>query len=75
MVKVSLRSSFRVLVKEPCFYLIVIPFGIYVGFFNALSSLLNQVLSPYGFSEDEAGTFPLRMCLMLDSLSDADTWE
>lgn len=31
------------------------PFSVYVGFFNASSSLLNQILEPYGFSEDEAG--------------------
>jgi len=37
------------------FYLIFIPFAIYVGFFNAISSLLNQILEPYGFSENEAG--------------------
>ena len=28
---------------------------LYVGFFNAFSSLLNQILEPYGFSEDNAG--------------------
>ncbi|RAH71506.1 putative cell surface receptor/MFS transporter (FLVCR) [Aspergillus aculeatinus CBS 121060] len=37
------------------FYLILIPFSIYVGFFNSVSSLLNQILSPYGASETEAG--------------------
>ena len=30
-------------------------FGTYVGLFNAFSSLTNQILYPYGFSEDEAG--------------------
>ncbi|OTA20902.1 hypothetical protein BTJ68_15371 [Hortaea werneckii EXF-2000] len=29
--------------------------GIYVASFNATSSLLNQILEPYGFSETEAG--------------------
>ncbi|KAE8372659.1 major facilitator superfamily domain-containing protein [Aspergillus bertholletiae] len=37
------------------FWLILIPFSVYVGFFNSVSSLLNQILSPYGFSETEAG--------------------
>ena len=37
------------------FYLIFIPFTVYVGFFNAFSSLINQVLEPYSFSEDDAG--------------------
>lgn len=36
-------------------WLILIPFAIYVGFFNSISSLLNQMMSPYGFSDDEAG--------------------
>ncbi|KAJ5815057.1 hypothetical protein N7474_006834 [Penicillium riverlandense] len=37
------------------FWLILIPFSVYVGFFNSVSSLLNQILSPHGFSETEAG--------------------
>ncbi|OJJ71026.1 hypothetical protein ASPBRDRAFT_675788 [Aspergillus brasiliensis CBS 101740] len=37
------------------FYLILIPFSIYVGFFNSVSSLLNQILEPYSYTETEAG--------------------
>ncbi|KAJ5810151.1 uncharacterized protein N7503_002369 [Penicillium pulvis] len=37
------------------FWLILIPFSVYVGFFNSVSSLLNQILEPYGFSETDAG--------------------
>ncbi|KAL4882023.1 major facilitator superfamily domain-containing protein [Aspergillus karnatakaensis] len=37
------------------FWLILTPFGIYVGFFNSVSSLLNQILSPHDFSETDAG--------------------
>lgn len=33
----------------------MIPFAIYVGFFNSMSSLLNQIMMPYGFTSDEAG--------------------
>lgn len=36
-------------------WLILIPFAIYVGFFNSISSLLNQIMRPYGFTDDEAG--------------------
>ncbi|KKK16461.1 hypothetical protein ARAM_005689 [Aspergillus rambellii] len=39
----------------PEFWLILTPFGVYVGFFNSVSSLLTQILSPYGFSETQAG--------------------
>lgn len=35
--------------------MILIPFAVYVGFFNSISSLLNQMLKPYGISDDEAG--------------------
>jgi len=37
------------------FWLLLVPFAVYVGLFNALSSLLNQILFPYGFSETAAG--------------------
>lgn len=33
----------------------LIPFFIFVGFFNSISSLLNQMMIPYGFTDDEAG--------------------
>ena len=33
----------------------MIPFSIYVALFNSVSSLINQILEPYGFSEDNAG--------------------
>lgn len=35
--------------------MILVPFFIYVGLFNCISSLLNQMLVPYGFSDDQAG--------------------
>lgn len=31
------------------------PFFVYVGFFNSISSLLNQIMKPYGYTDDEAG--------------------
>lgn len=43
------------LLKTLEFWLIFISFSIYVGFFNSVSSLLNQILSPHGFSETQAG--------------------
>jgi MFS family permease len=35
--------------------MIVVPFFIYVALFNSVSSLINQILSPYSFSQTEAG--------------------
>ncbi|KAI0169042.1 MFS general substrate transporter [Hypoxylon sp. FL1284] len=52
--KLSLRASLRVFASLEV-WLIMVPFFIYVGFFNSVSSLLNQILVPYGFSSDEAG--------------------
>lgn len=51
----SIIQDLRSLVRAPEFWMIFIPFSVYVGFFNAFSSLLNQILEPYGFSEDDAG--------------------
>ncbi|PNS16616.1 Major facilitator superfamily domain-containing protein 7-a [Sphaceloma murrayae] len=51
----SLQHSLHLLVTNPQFHLLSIPFAIYVAFFNASSSLINQFLAPYAFTEDEAG--------------------
>ncbi|OAL52374.1 MFS general substrate transporter [Pyrenochaeta sp. DS3sAY3a] len=48
-------ESVKHMLRSPPFYIIFITFSTYVGFFNAFSSLLNQIFYPYGFSEDEAG--------------------
>ncbi|KAL2040854.1 hypothetical protein N7G274_006312 [Stereocaulon virgatum] len=51
----SLRETTKLLTRNPTFWLIFLPFAIYVGFFNSLSSLLTQILTPYGFSETNSG--------------------
>lgn len=53
--KLDLRHALHELPRNASFYLIAIPFAVYVGFFNAASSLINQIFEPYGFSEDDAG--------------------
>jgi FLVCR family MFS transporter 7 len=53
--KLNLREALHELPRNASFYLILLPFSVYVGQFNAVSSLINQILEPYGFSEDEAG--------------------
>lgn len=47
--------SIKYLFTFPEFYMIIIPFVVYVGLFNSISSVINQILFPYGFSENEAG--------------------
>lgn len=53
--KLDLRAGMTALSKNVAFFLILIPFSVYVGFFNASSSLINQILGPYGYSETNAG--------------------
>ena len=45
----------RRLAANPSFWILVIPFWLLVTNFNAISSELNSVLYPYGFSETSAG--------------------
>ncbi|KAI9837880.1 MAG: hypothetical protein M1838_004723 [Thelocarpon superellum] len=53
--KYPVGQSLKAIVRSVEFWLIFIPFSVYVGFFNAFSTLLNQILSPYGFTEVQAG--------------------
>ncbi|KAK3905196.1 major facilitator superfamily domain-containing protein [Staphylotrichum tortipilum] len=53
--KLSLAASARILFSHVEFWLLLLPFAVYVGFFNSISSLLNQILLPHGYSDDEAG--------------------
>ncbi|KAJ5730061.1 uncharacterized protein N7483_004569 [Penicillium malachiteum] len=53
--RTPLLEATRELLTTLEFWLIFIPFSIYVGFFNSVSSLLNQILEPQGYSETEAG--------------------
>jgi FLVCR family MFS transporter 7 len=53
--RLNLREALHELPRSASFYLILLPFSIYVGLFNAVSSLINQIFEPYGFSEDNAG--------------------
>ncbi|KAL3962523.1 hypothetical protein ACCO45_004046 [Purpureocillium lilacinum] len=53
--KLRLRESVGVVTRSPELWLVLVPFFIFVGFFNSISSLLNQMMVPYGFTDDEAG--------------------
>ncbi|KAJ4295208.1 hypothetical protein N0V90_007218 [Kalmusia sp. IMI 367209] len=53
--KIALLQSLKECLRSPPFYIVFITFSVYVGFFNSFSSLLNQILYPYAYSEDEAG--------------------
>lgn len=53
--KTPVMESLKAMLHSRPFYVVFILFSVYVGFFNAFSSLLNQVLYPYGYSENDAG--------------------
>ncbi|KAL9005558.1 MAG: hypothetical protein Q9188_001683, partial [Gyalolechia gomerana] len=50
-----LKTTLHLLSRNKNYILLLIPFAIYVGLFNAISSLLTQILTPYNFSEDQSG--------------------
>ncbi|WWC90989.1 uncharacterized protein L201_005928 [Kwoniella dendrophila CBS 6074] len=52
--KIDLRTL-RTLFTNLSFHMVAWPFIVYVAAFNSTSSLLNQILEPYGLSEDQAG--------------------
>ncbi|KAK4154970.1 major facilitator superfamily domain-containing protein [Chaetomidium leptoderma] len=53
--KLSLAATARVLSNQVEFWLLLVPFAVYVGLFNSISSLLNQILLPHGYNDEEAG--------------------
>lgn len=48
-------ASLRIIATSVEALLLLVPFAIYVGFFNSLSTIISQVLSPYGFSDTDSG--------------------
>ncbi|ROW08264.1 hypothetical protein VMCG_03137 [Cytospora schulzeri] len=53
--KVPLSASVGILARSPEFWMLFIPYAVYVGFFNSISSLLNQMMEPYGFDDTDSG--------------------
>ena len=53
--KLNLREALHHLPRNTSFYLLLLPFSVFVGLFNSTSSLLNIILSPYAFNETQAG--------------------
>ncbi|KAF4343946.1 permease of the major facilitator superfamily [Fusarium beomiforme] len=47
--------SLRILIGSLECHLIMIPFWVYTGIFVATTTLINQICTPYGFSDTEAG--------------------
>jgi FLVCR family MFS transporter 7 len=53
--KMGLRQSMKVMFGSLEVWLVILPFSVFVGFFNNISALLNQMMGPYGFTDDESG--------------------
>ncbi|TEA18962.1 MFS-type transporter EF102 [Colletotrichum sidae] len=53
--KLGIRESVRAGSRSLEVWLILVPYAFYVGSFNSISSLLNQMMIPYGFTDEEAG--------------------
>ena len=49
------RAQLALLARNPTVWLVLLPFAVFVGFFNSFSTLLTQILTPHGFSESDAG--------------------
>lgn len=53
----SLKQDVYLLLNNKDYIILFFVFSIGVGFFNSIMTLLNQIVSPYGYSNDDAGTF------------------
>ncbi|KAK2049815.1 major facilitator superfamily transporter [Colletotrichum somersetense] len=53
--KLGIRESVAAVAGSLELWLVMVPYAVYVGLFNSISSLLNQMMGPYGFSDEEAG--------------------
>lgn len=53
--KADFAETVRVLRNSRDFWLIWVMFSIYLGLFNALTTLLNQIMLPRGYTSDDAG--------------------
>ena len=49
------RTQLALLARNPTVWLVLLPFAVFVGFFNSFSMLLTQILTPHGFTESDAG--------------------
>lgn len=53
----EVKADIILLLKNKDFIILFSAFSIGVGFFNSILTLLNQIVSPFGYSNDDAGIF------------------
>jgi FLVCR family MFS transporter 7 len=56
-------ADLKLLVTNKYYLMLLFCFAIFVGIFNAMSTLLNQIVTPYGYSDDQAGYMGVAMIL------------
>jgi FLVCR family MFS transporter 7 len=52
-----IQKEVSLLLHNRDYCILFVVFSIGVGFFNAILTLLNQIIDPFGYSNDDAGTF------------------
>jgi len=53
----NLMKELRVLLSNRNFLVLTFGFGLGLGLFNAVTTLISQIVAPCGYSKDDAGTF------------------
>lgn len=56
-------ADLKLLLTNKYYLVLLFCFAIFVGIFNAMSTLLNQIVTPYGYSDDQAGYMGVAMIL------------
>lgn len=54
-------ADLKLMIKNKDYLVLLFCFAVFVGIFNAMSTLLNQIVTPYGYSDDEAGFMGVAM--------------
>lgn len=48
-------ESLKTLAKDPNFWLLFLAFGFGLGSFNTLATLINQIVAPLGYNDEQSG--------------------
>lgn len=57
-------KALKLILTNPSFLILLIVFGCGLGAFNTLATLLNQILLPNGYNDDEVGAFGASVVVM-----------
>ncbi|CAO3672589.1 unnamed protein product [Umbelopsis ramanniana] len=54
-------ADLKLMIMNRNYLVLLFCFAVFVGIFNAMSTLLNQIVTPYGYSNDDAGFMGVAM--------------